>query len=59
MVGGFSDLGIVHKDSELVVALYTDQLLNNNLCKKFITLYGNGRSVKVQVVDMCNKDHGW
>lgn len=56
--GGYCD-GVKHSPDELVVALYTDQLLDNDLCLKYITLYGNGRSVRVQVVDMCNKDHGW
>lgn len=58
--GGACD-GIVHSQYELIAAIHTDQLqrgTSNSMCGKSITIYGNGKSSRVKVVDECSKFDG-
>lgn len=47
-----------HSDKTLVVALSTGWYNNGKRCLKFITIYGNGKSVKAKVVDQCDSTMG-
>lgn len=47
-----------HSDRTPVVALSTGWYNNGKRCLKFITIYGNGRSVKAKVVDQCDSTMG-
>ena len=41
-----------------MVALSTGWFANKHRCSNFITIYGNGRSVKAKVVDECDSTKG-
>ncbi|XP_038708790.1 kiwellin-1-like [Tripterygium wilfordii] len=47
-----------HSDDTPVVALSTGWFNNESRCLKYITIYGNGRSVKAMVVDECDSTMG-
>jgi|UniRef100_A0A2N9HXC2 hypothetical protein len=47
-----------HSDDTPVVALSTGWFANKHRCSNFITIYGNGRSVKAKVVDECDSTKG-
>lgn len=47
-----------HSDNTKVVALSTGWYNNGKRCLKFITIYGNGRSVQAKVVDQCDSTMG-
>lgn len=47
-----------HPDHTPVVALSTGWFKNKKRCMDFITIYGNGRSVKAMVVDECDSTIG-
>ncbi|KAK3002929.1 hypothetical protein RJ639_018772 [Escallonia herrerae] len=47
-----------HSDDKLVVALSTGWFDNRSSCLNYITIHGNGRSVKAQVVDECDSTMG-
>ncbi|KAK9048440.1 hypothetical protein SSX86_032597 [Deinandra increscens subsp. villosa] len=47
-----------HPDDTPVVALSTGWYKGGNRCLKFITINGNGRSVKAKVVDQCDSTRG-
>lgn len=47
-----------HSDKELVVALSTGWFNNKSRCLNYITIYGNGKSVKAKVVDECDSTMG-
>ncbi|KAL6124220.1 hypothetical protein ACLB2K_076735 [Fragaria x ananassa] len=47
-----------HSDNTSVVALSTGWFNNRKRCLHYITIYGNGRSVKAKVVDECDSTRG-
>ncbi|KAJ9188348.1 hypothetical protein P3X46_003713 [Hevea brasiliensis] len=47
-----------HSDKELVVALSTGWFDNKRRCLNYITIHGNGKSVKAKVVDECDSTMG-
>ncbi|KAK1430600.1 hypothetical protein QVD17_13460 [Tagetes erecta] len=47
-----------HSDKTRVVALSTGWYNNGKRCLKYITIYGNGKSVKAKVVDQCDSTMG-
>ena len=47
-----------HSDDELVVALSTGWFDNKSRCLNYITINGNGKSVKAKVVDECDSTMG-
>ena len=47
-----------HSNNELVVALSTGWFDGKSRCFKYINIYGNGNSVKAQVVDECDTTMG-
>ncbi|GJU47053.1 putative RNA-directed DNA polymerase [Tanacetum coccineum] len=47
-----------HLDDTPVVALSTGWYKGGDRCHKYITIYGNGRSVKAMVVDECDSTMG-
>ncbi|XP_040996991.1 kiwellin-1-like [Juglans microcarpa x Juglans regia] len=47
-----------HSDDTPVVALSTGWFNNKQRCLNYITIYGNGRSVKAKVVDECDSTMG-
>ncbi|KAF2296938.1 hypothetical protein GH714_013404 [Hevea brasiliensis] len=47
-----------HSDKELVVALSTGWFDNKSRCLNYITIHGNGKSVKAKVVDECDSTMG-
>ncbi|CAI9269526.1 unnamed protein product [Lactuca saligna] len=47
-----------HSDDTPIVALSTGWFNENDRCKKFITINGNGRSVEAMVVDECDSAMG-
>ncbi|KAK8321795.1 hypothetical protein V6Z12_A12G124000 [Gossypium hirsutum] len=47
-----------HSDDEPVVALSTGWFNNKKRCLKYITIHGNGKSVKAKVVDECDSAKG-
>ncbi|WOG90477.1 hypothetical protein DCAR_0209721 [Daucus carota subsp. sativus] len=47
-----------HSDHTPVVALSTGWFSHRKRCKNFITIHGNGRSVKAMVVDECDSTMG-
>ncbi|KAF5464239.1 hypothetical protein F2P56_014331 [Juglans regia] len=47
-----------HPDDTPVVALSTGWFNNKQRCLNYITIYGNGRSVKAKVVDECDSTMG-
>jgi hypothetical protein len=46
-----------HSDDTPVVALSTGWFNNKKRCLMYITIHGNGRSVKAKVVDECDSGH--
>ncbi|KAI7724626.1 hypothetical protein M8C21_024965 [Ambrosia artemisiifolia] len=50
--------GQFHSDNTPVVALSTGWYKRGSRCNKFITIYGNGRSVRAKVVDECDSTMG-
>ncbi|MBA0592410.1 hypothetical protein Gorai_009392, partial [Gossypium raimondii] len=48
-----------HSDDEPVVALSTGWFSNKKRCSKYITIHGNGKSVKAKVVDECDSVHDY
>ncbi|KAK7842191.1 ripening-related protein grip22 [Quercus suber] len=47
-----------HSDNIPVVALSTGWFNDKKRCSRFITIHGNGRSVKAKVVDECDSTMG-
>ncbi|KAL6130903.1 hypothetical protein ACLB2K_069281 [Fragaria x ananassa] len=47
-----------HPDNTPVVALSTGWFSDRKRCLAYITVYGNGRSVKARVVDECDSTMG-
>ncbi|EEF31626.1 Kiwellin, putative [Ricinus communis] len=47
-----------HSDDELVVALSTGWFDNKSRCLNYITIHGNGKSVRAKVVDECDSTMG-
>lgn len=47
-----------HPDKTPVVALSTGWFNNKKRCKNFITIHGNGKSVRAMVVDECDSTMG-
>ncbi|XP_012085986.1 kiwellin-1 [Jatropha curcas] len=47
-----------HSDNELVVALSTGWFANKRRCLNYITINGNGKSVRAKVVDECDSTMG-
>lgn len=57
--GGPSECdGKFHSDKTPVVALSTGWYSNGKRCKHFITIHGNGKSVRAMVVDECDSTMG-
>ncbi|KAL6130910.1 hypothetical protein ACLB2K_069288 [Fragaria x ananassa] len=50
--------GKFHSDNNPVVALSTGWFNNRKRCSHYITIHGNGRSVKAKVVDECDSTMG-
>lgn len=47
-----------HSDDKPVVALSTGWFSNKKRCLDFVSVYGNGKSVKAMVVDECDSTMG-
>nr|GMC89387.1 rlpA-like double-psi beta-barrel domain-containing protein [Ipomoea batatas] len=57
--GGPSECdGHYHSDDTLIVALSTRWYNHGHRCHNYITINGNGRSVKAMVVDECDSNGG-
>ncbi|KAL6130908.1 PREDICTED: putative ripening-related protein 1 [Fragaria vesca subsp. vesca] len=57
--GGPSECdGKYHSDNTMIVALSTSWYNGGKRCSNYITINGNGRSVKAKVVDECDSTRG-
>ncbi|XP_061997143.1 putative ripening-related protein 2 [Rosa rugosa] len=57
--GGPSECdGKYHSNNTPIVALSTRWYNNGKRCSNYITIYGNGKSVKAKVVDECDSTRG-